>query len=177
MSQTTTDTVARPRRAQRAPAAEPAPVAEAPASARSDEFGALGPVSTEKVRKPLGSHRRKLDNTQREGFHRHWFNDDDKGRIKDAEDAGYAHVKGPDGKPMSRVVGTKQTGGPLVAYYMEIPLHFWQQDQDEKVAARRQRQAEMQRGVTGKGGPGDDGRYLPVDGANQALSRIQHGGK
>jgi hypothetical protein len=152
------------------------PASATPASApepRADAFGALGPVSTEKVRKPLGRMRQKLDNSHRPGFHRHWFNDDDKGRIQDALDAGYEFVKDNEGKPMTKAVGTKPGGGALLAYRMEIPLEFWNQDQAEKVNDRRSRQMEMRRGMTGKGGPGDDGRYVPVDGGGRPMTRVE----
>lgn len=178
-----TATAARPQRARRTledvPAAKPAleqvPVENGHAPGpQADAFGQLGPVSPEKVRKPLGRMRQKLDNSQRAGFHRHWFNDDDKGRLQDALDAGYVHVKGHDGKPMSKVVGTKAQGGPLVSYRMEVPLEFWQQDQAEKIAERRQRQEQNRRGVTGTGQPGEDGRYVPLGPDGQPLTQVRH---
>ena len=156
-----------------APPAAPAPAPEAPA--RSDEHGALGPVSTERVRKPLGAHRQKLDNSQREGYHRHWFNDDDDGRIQDALAGGYTHVKNTEGQNMTKIVGTKKSGGPLLAYRMEIPLEWYESDQRDKEVARNERLAEMKRGVTPKGAPGEDGRYVPVDAANRPLTKIANG--
>lgn len=163
------DTAAAPTRARRSRESAPPPPA---VEVRADESGPLGPVSPERVRKPLGRHRTKLDNSERAGFHRHWFNDD-KGRIQDALDAGYKHVNDEMGKPMSKIVGAKSEGGPLLAYRMEIPIEWWQQDQDEKVVARRKRQEEMKRGVTGSGAPGQDGRYQPVDAAKQPISKIE----
>lgn len=172
----------RAQRAQRTPdaavvaaAAPPvaAPTGDAAVGPRADAHGPLGPVSTEKVRKPLGQMRQKLDNSQRTGFHRHWFNDD-KDRIQAALDAGYAHVLDNEGKPMSRVVGSKKEGGALTAYRMEIPIEFWQQDQDEKITSRRARQEAMQRGVTGTGEPGQDGRYVPLGPDGKPLTQIRH---
>ncbi len=177
-----TDTATRPQRARRTQAADVAVSApEAPApngnghdiAPRADAHGPLGPVPLEKVRKPMGQLRYKLDNTPRTGFHRQWFNDD-KNRIQDALDAGYAFINGVDGKPMSYVAGTKKEGGPLTAYRMEMPIHLWQQDQDAKVAVRRQRQQDMQRGVTGRGAPGDDGRYVPLGPDGRPLTQIKH---
>ena len=142
--------------------------------ARADEHGALGPVPTERVRKPLGSQRQKLDSSPIPGFHCHWFNDDDKGRIKDALEAGYEHIKDESGKPVSKIVGTKSQGGPLIAYRMKLPTEWWQQDQNAKVVARRSRQESMQRGVTGRGGPGDDGRYVPLGPDDRPLTQVRN---
>ena len=166
-----------------APAPVAAPQAESfggapnpldPPVMRADALGEpLGPVSPQRVRKPLGAHRQKLDNSERPGFHRHWFNDD-KDRVKDALEAGYTHVKNAEGKPMSKVVGSKKEGGPMVAYRMELPLEWYNEDQSGKVAVRRQRQADMQRGVTGGGAPGQDGRYVPVGPGGQPYSNIRN---
>ena len=146
----------------------------APVSARADEHGALGPVPAERVRKPLGSQRQKLDSAPIPGFHCHWFNDDDKGRIKDALEAGYEHIRDESGKPVSKIVGTKPQGGPLIAYRMKLPTEWWQQDQNAKVVARRSRQESMQRGVTGRGGPGDDGRYVPLGPDGRPLTQVRN---
>ena len=164
-------------RAEGSPVAAPpqAPVssvfADAPAP-RADVNGeALGPVSPERVRKPLGRQTQKLDSSERPGFHRHWFNDE-RDRIKEALEAGYAYVKDAEGKPMSKVVGTKKEGGPLTAYRMELPLEWYDQDQNAKVVARRQRQHDMQSGVTATGGPGDDGRYLVMGPDGRPMTKV-----
>lgn len=168
---------ARAQRAQRSPdavVAAPAPAPEANGHAevvgRADAHGPLGSVPLQKARKPMGQLRQKLDNAERPGFHRHWFNDD-KGRIQAALDAGYAHVLDNEGKPMSHIVGNKKEGGALIAYRMEIPLEFWQQDQAEKTTLRRQRQHHMQRGDANSG---DDGRYLPQGPDGKPLTQIKH---
>lgn len=88
-----------------------------------------------KKRRPFGSRERKLAMAPREGFHRHWFNDDP-GRIERAGEAGYTHVRDPKGSNTSNVVGVSRGGGPLVAYLMEIPIEWYQEDmlaQDEDV--------------------------------------------
>jgi hypothetical protein len=160
-------------RSETVAAAAPQVEQPTPPPARADAHGALGPVSTERVRKPLGTLRERLDNTPIPGFHCHWFNDE-KSRIKDALEAGYEHVKDADGKPVSHIVGAKKEGGPLIAYRMKLPTEWWRQDQDAKVAVRRQRQKDMQRGVTGKGGPGDDGRYMPLGPDGRPLTNIKN---
>lgn len=170
-------TPVRARRIRQPEAAPPSPPPAATAApvepARSDAHGPVGPVPAERVRKPLGTLRVRLDNAPIPGFHCHWFNDE-KSRIKDALDAGYEHVTDADGKPVSHIVGTKREGGPLIAYRMKLPTEWWAQDQNAKVAARRQRQSDMQRGVTGKGGPGDDGRYLPLGPDGRPLTNIRN---
>ena len=82
-------------------------------------------------RRVLGSYSQKLALDARRGYHRHWFNDT-AGRIDEAVAAGWAHVQGRDGAPIKRCVGTGRDRGALFAYAMEIPLVFWQEDQDAK---------------------------------------------
>ena len=80
------------------------------------------------TRKPLGAFSQKLALPKRTGYHRHWFNDV-AGRIDEAKANGWAHVKGTDGKILSRCVGTGRDKGSLFAFAMEIPLIFWEEDQ------------------------------------------------
>jgi len=112
-------------------------------------------------RKPFGSMSLKLDYPQREGFHRHWFNDIP-GRVERAKEAGYEHVKGNDSKNVSRIVGTAEGGGALTAFLMEIPEEWYKQDMaleqkviDEKEAAIRQGTLDKAEG---------DNRYVPSQG-------------
>ncbi len=83
------------------------------------------------IRKPLGAYTQKLALPKRAGYHRHWFNDV-AGRIEEAAANGWAHVRGTDGKPISRCVGSGRDKGALYAFAMEIPEVFWQEDQDAK---------------------------------------------
>ena len=69
----------------------------------------------------------KLAYAPREGYHRHWFNDT-AGRIQEFYQKGYEHVKDNEGKNVSRVVGTAESGGPLHAFLMEIPEEWWRED-------------------------------------------------
>jgi hypothetical protein len=86
------------------------------------------------MRRPLGSMSQKLALPARRGYHRHWFNDT-AGRIEEAQAAGWAFVKGNDGKNIKRCVGTGRDRNALWAYAMELPLVFWQEDQSTKNAA------------------------------------------
>lgn len=107
-------------------------VTEAAAAEHDDD----GPSPEElrrirETRKPLGAMSQKLALPTRRGYHRHWFNNV-AGRIQEATSAGWAFVKGTDGKPIKRCVGTGRDKGALWAYAMELPLVFWQEDQDAK---------------------------------------------
>jgi hypothetical protein len=83
------------------------------------------------IRKPLGGYNLKLDLPKRRGYHRHWFNDT-AGRVDDATNNGWTHVKGKDGKPIRRNVGRGPQQGVQFAFAMEIPDVFWIEDQDHK---------------------------------------------
>jgi hypothetical protein len=83
------------------------------------------------MRRPIGSYQLKLALPKRHGYYRHWFNDV-AGRIDDATANGWAHVLGKDNQPLNRVVGAGRDGGAVRAYAMEIPLVFWQEDQDHR---------------------------------------------
>lgn len=78
-------------------------------------------------RKPFGTWDQKLAYPSREGFHRHWFNDEP-GRIMRARDAGYTQVEDDQGRPVSTVVGIGRGGQPLVAFLMEIPQEWRDED-------------------------------------------------
>jgi hypothetical protein len=81
----------------------------------------------QRKRIPFGSVAQKLAYEAREGYHRHWFNDA-ANRIHRALEAGYEHVKGRDGKNVSRIVGVAEGGGPLHAFLMEIPEDWYKED-------------------------------------------------
>ncbi len=73
----------------------------------------------------------KLALPKRRGYHRHWFNDSGN-RIEDAKSSGWSPIKGSDGKPIERVVGTARSGQPLRAFAMELPEAIWLEDLDAK---------------------------------------------
>lgn len=115
----------------------PAPVLENsadPAPVRGDTARLPTPDEIARIRamrRPLGAYSQKLALAKRPGYHRHWFNDAP-GRIQEAEDNGWTHVQGRDGKPEKRCVGAGRDNGALYAFAMEIPEVFWQEDQDSK---------------------------------------------
>ena len=138
---------------------------------RSNETGAGAPPSpsvqtdggdrpARRTRKPFGAQTQKLAYEQREGYHRHWFNDTP-GRIEQAIAAGYEHVVGRDGKNMSMPVGVHANQpGALIAFLMEIPQEWF----DEDMAAQQQiideKMELINRGADDNGRPGEDGRYV-----------------
>lgn len=92
----------------------------------------------EKKREEWGDFAQKLALPKRPGYHTHWFNDV-AGRIDEALASGWAHRTNPrDGKPHKRTVGVGRDNNPLVAYAMDLPLVFW----EEEMAARHQTAAE-----------------------------------
>lgn len=156
---------AAPVRARRGrPSAAEAPAIEPAAPVVAGEGAAEGPVEipTPRVRKPFGARTQKLDNSERPGFHRHWFND--KGnRIEDALAAGYTFVNDRHGKKMSHVVGVAEHGGGITAYRMEIPLDWYDEDQRKKVAIDEAKMNQIKHGVVAGVIPGEDGAYRPVN--------------
>ena len=112
-------------------------------------------------RKPFGAMEQKLAYPEREGFHRHWFNDTP-GRIQRAQEAGYNHVQDSDGKNVQRNVGVAEGGGALVAFLMEIPLEWYQEDMKLQQDQRDETENAIKRGqFESKEG---DGRYIPSQG-------------
>lgn len=112
------------------------------------------------ARKPFGAMNLKLAYSQREGFHRHWFNDT-AGRVGQAQEAGYEHVIA-NGKPVSKVVGTAEGGGPLHALLMEIPEEWYNEDMAQQQAIIKEKEDSLKRGVSeGKEG---EGQYVPKQG-------------
>jgi hypothetical protein len=127
-------------------------------------------------RVPVGVPRLKLDGGQRQGFVRRWVNDDGN-RLQDCQQGGYEFVTNqlPTGTDIasrestdsrvSRVVGTKADGKPLVAYLMEIRRDWYEEDQQSKQKRLDEQESQMRRGEDSQGGaPGRDGRYVPRDG-------------
>lgn len=104
------------------------------------------------ARKPFGAMEQKLAYPQRNGYHRHWFNDHP-GRIADAKAAGYDHVLGVDKKPVKRPVGTGREGGVLMGYLMEIPEELWQEDmaREQLLADRVDQSIARGRPITSEG--------------------------
>lgn len=124
-----------------------------------------GPDSTapRPERIPFGSARQKLVATERPGYHRRWFNDDGR-RIDDAKNAGYTFVTDTrTGEPTKSTVGVAKQGGGLVAFLMEIPIEFFNEDQSAKDVKLRQFDQDIRRGAGPGTAPGQDGRYVPMN--------------
>lgn len=102
------------------------------------------------VRKPFGSQRQKLQYPNREGYHRHWFNDEP-GRIEAAAEAGYEHVRDErKGGNVQTVVGTARGGGALIAFLMEIPEEWYREDMAANEAEYASRMQEIRQGEHAK---------------------------
>ncbi|WP_213775104.1 hypothetical protein [Bradyrhizobium sp. dw_78] len=115
-----------------------------------------------RVTNPFGAARQKLNYPARPGYHRHWFNDQP-GRIDIAKQAGYTHVTGNDGEHVKRVVGTMEGGGGLVAYLMEIPTEWWEDDLRAQQARVNEIEAQMKRGVGAGKEHLEPGQYVPMN--------------
>lgn len=97
-----------------------------------------------KARVPMGVARAKLSFPKRKGYVRRWFNDSP-GRLKAAEDGGWAFVMDDThvgdnvadgntdiGAKVSLVVGKGEGGTPLRAFLMEIKEKWYIDDQKAK---------------------------------------------
>lgn len=118
---------------------------------------------------PLGQQKPKMARVARPGMVGRWVNDVG-GRIDAARQAGYEHVMEtvtPDGekKPVSMTVGTAESGGPLTAFYMEIPEKFYREDQKAKLKPVDEVDNAIRHGNI-EGEVGKDGRYMPSQGIN-----------
>lgn len=92
------------------------------------------------IRSPFGSQRQKLMLEPREGYHRHWLNDEP-GRIEQAIAGGWTHIKGTDGQNLKRIVNPASNG--MAAYAMEI-LQEWY---DEDMAAEKAKVDEIDKAI------------------------------
>lgn len=139
-------------------ASVPAPTFAATADAEPVPTGR----PTRHTRKPFGSTNQKLAYPQREGYHRHWFNDNP-GRIEYATDeAGYTHVKDPrTGKNVQRVVGTREGGHPIIGYLLEIPQEWFDDDMARYENENAARDDAIRRGAVKAEKPEDRGRFYP----------------
>lgn len=86
-------------------------------------------MPTRRIRAPFGSQVQKLSLKPREGFHRHWINDEP-GRIAQALKGGWTHIKDDDGSPLSRIVNPATNG--RIAYAMEIRQEWYDEDMAEE---------------------------------------------
>src|SRR5262249_4748448 len=108
---------------------------------------------------PFGTHEQKLSYAPRPGYYRRWFNDVGT-RITQALEGGYTHVVGNDGKNVMRPVGVAEHGGALIAYLLEIPKEWYDEDMAAQQAEVDKVEEAMRRGVVPGGNT--EGMYLPV---------------
>lgn len=127
---------------------------------------------TRQSRKPFGSTDQKLAFPARPGFHQHWFNDEP-GRVVQAKEAGYEHVNDQRGVPVSRVVGVTSGGGPLIAYLMEIPQEWWEEDMARQQKLVDEKMADIRRGHVDKRNPLDLNAFYA--GSDRGNISIQEG--
>lgn len=125
-----------------------------------------------RMRKPFGAYTQKLALPVRPGYHRHWFNDT-AGRVDDAKESGWSHIIDKDGKPLKRVVGTGRDNGVLIAYAMELPLVFWEEDMAARHAAAKAKVDAIKKqpfmAKPGQAQPEDKGKfYSPVEESGRA---------
>lgn len=115
-------------------------------------------------RRPFGLREQKLAYPDREGFHRHWFNDEP-GRIARAQDAGYTQVMDEAGKPVSMTVGVARGGGAQIAYLMEIPAEWYREDMAAQESGHRELMDQIREGRVPGGPTGADrqAQYVPRD--------------
>lgn len=114
----------------------------------------------------------------------HWFNDTT-GRLQLKESQDWRYVTQDElqaggigrvgdvtareglGDKVTRVVGTKDNGEPILAYLMAIPKEFYEDDQAAKSEGVIKKQEAMLSGIDSQGRPGDkEGRYIPQPGIN-----------
>lgn len=111
---------------------------------------------------PLGVQKLKLQAAKRSGFVRRWVNDNG-ARVQQALQGGYEYVKGPDGQNISQIVGSKDGGGPLHGFLMEIREDWYTEDQATKQEHVNATENQIRRGeLVGK--VGQDGVYVPKQG-------------
>lgn len=122
-------------------------------------------VIAEATRKPFGTQVQRGSYPRREGYHRRWFNDDSKGRLERALEAGYKFVLDPKTKEkVKQPAGVAEAGGIMLRYLMEIPQEWYDADQAAKQQEVDEREAAYKLGADTHGAVGKDGRYIPTQG-------------
>lgn len=127
-----------------------------PSTQQSDDT----PPAQRRERKPFGALEQRMVAPERPGYRRYWFNDEP-GRIIRAKEAGYEHVE-EDGKPIQRVVGRSENSHGLIAYLMEIPKAWYDEDMAAQQADRDAKMREIKEGKLGSSA--GDNRYVPSQG-------------
>src|SRR5579871_5776857 len=125
---------------------------------------------TRETRKGFGTQAQKLAYPERPGYHRHWFNDTP-GRISGAEESGYTKVLDSSGKHVTAVVGVNTTGGPLVAYLLEIPEEWWKDDMAENEKINQSKEETILRGAQAKDMKDQNAFYPTAQGRRIQIDR------
>jgi len=145
------------------------PVAEA-SSAPSELVSPAGRRITRENRRGFGNQGQKLAYPDRDGYHRHWFNDTP-GRVAAAQESGYTSVIDPATKqPVTRVVGVSPIGGPLHAYLLEIPQEWYDDDMAELEKINASKEEALKRGPQAAN-PSDVQAFYPTAQGRQSSIR------
>lgn len=115
-------------------------------AAPSELVSPAGRRLTRESRRGFGNQGQKLAYPERDGYHRHWFNDTP-GRVAAAQESGYTQVIDPATKqPVTRVVGVSPMGGPLQSYLLEIPQEWYDDDMAELEKINASKEEALKRG-------------------------------
>lgn len=130
-------------------------------------------------RVPLGVPRNKMLMVAPDGYMGRWINDEDN-RIHHAIQGGWQLVRdknkvgeGVDnsdtdlGQQISMIVGTKEDGGPLRAYWMIIKKEWYEEDQREKLKPVDEIEKAIKGGKVGEDSISEQDRgtrYIPKSG-------------
>jgi hypothetical protein len=109
---------------------------------------------------PFGTWVQKLAAPVREGYHRHWFNDEP-GRVDRALAAGYKHVLNKKGENTTIIVGRYEGGQPQIAHLMEIPDAWYKEDMEAEQKLVEEREDTIRRGRVEGTSQQEGGRYYP----------------
>ena len=96
---------------------------------------------------------------QRPGYVRRFVNDTSKGRVDILRKRGWELVQDDEGKPIQLPAGTREEGGRLSAYLMEIPEVIYNRDDMKK----QERQDDIDQAIYdgSHNEEKDDKRYMP----------------
>lgn len=137
-----------------------APAGPSPLASENDPDLAARIAHIRETRVESGDSELRLSAEQRPGFMRRWINDNANGRVARMRKRGWEVVTDGDGKPMETTVGTKDEGGRLQSYLLEIPLEIYDEDQEKKQRALDEIDMAVAMGRHNE--EANDGRYVPT---------------
>lgn len=137
-------------------------------------------VETAPIRKKpnhiLGGLHVKTKAPERDGYYRRWIADRP-GRLEEAQAAGYSYVIDPRAEigerpddiskqtgldsRVSMRVGTHQDNTPMTAYLMEMPLEWWQENQQIKESHLKAKEASAKSNTEGWSPQDQQHQYIP----------------